>query len=147
MPRRVRCRPTSVGLVTCLPSETELWGARAWARFPTQAPSTRPSALPASDAFPPKPNNPSPQVQARLGRFHWKPLMAVVWKSLITCSAMTAACWTTLQFCDSDGSFPSRLLRVVLPFAAAVATFFVTARLCGLREPELLFRRNRIEEE
>ena len=86
-------------------------------------------------------------VQARLGRFHWKPLLAVVWKTLIACSAMSAACWATLQLCDSDGGLSSRLLRVVLPFAAAVATYFVTARLCKLREPEFLFRKNRMEEE
>jgi putative peptidoglycan lipid II flippase len=81
-------------------------------------------------------------VQARLGRFDWRPLLRSFAKTLVACLAMFAACRAALQFCEADGGFTSRLFRVALPFAAAVAVYFATARLLGLREPELLFRRN-----
>jgi len=81
-------------------------------------------------------------VQARVGRFDWRPLWRAIMKTIIACVAMLAACWGVLQVCPVATTFTSRLLRVAAPFAAAVAVYFATARLLGLREAALLFRRN-----
>lgn len=80
-------------------------------------------------------------VQARLGRFDWRPLWISLTKTAAACVAMFAACWGMLQLCNDGAALTSRLLRVALPFAAAVAVYFAAARLLGLRELDLLFRR------
>jgi putative peptidoglycan lipid II flippase len=81
-------------------------------------------------------------VQARLGRLDWRSLLQSLMKTAVACVVMYAACRGTLEFFEVDATFTSRLLRVAVPFAAAVSVYFVTARLLGLREAGLLFRRS-----
>jgi putative peptidoglycan lipid II flippase len=82
-------------------------------------------------------------VQERVGKLDWLNLGRAAALASIASAAMAAACYVSLRLIPESGSFGARLAAVVLPFGVALIVYFGTARVLGMSELWLLFRRDR----
>jgi putative peptidoglycan lipid II flippase len=82
--------------------------------------------------------------RSKIGGFAGGSLRVAVFRAVVATIAMSLVGLTALwQLATIDG-WPGRALRVVAPLAAALAVYFLTARLIGFHEPfEILLTRRR----
>lgn len=81
-------------------------------------------------------------VQGRIGDLKWKRIGLSVSKSCIASGAMGGVCWWTALQTVEIAELNGTVFAVVIPFTASVATYFVAARIVGLKEPWMLLRRD-----
>jgi putative peptidoglycan lipid II flippase len=81
-------------------------------------------------------------LQSRLGRFDWKRIRGTLLKAGFATCVMGAACYALLGLTSSVGGFRGQLLAVFVPLLTSVAIYFLIARLIGLDDVWLLFRRD-----
>jgi len=81
-------------------------------------------------------------LQAHVERFDAGSISRTVAKTLAATGIMAIACVMTLSLFAESARVAGRLWRVVVPVAASLAVFGVAAKLLGLHEPWLLWRRS-----
>ncbi|MEZ6067288.1 MAG: murein biosynthesis integral membrane protein MurJ [Planctomycetaceae bacterium] len=83
------------------------------------------------------------QLQRRVGRLDWSRLGIVLGRTILATAVMAIVC--RLVAPPLGDAFAERLLAAGVPLVAGVVTFFLTARLIGLRAPWLLLRHGEVE--
>lgn len=85
-------------------------------------------------------------IQQRIGGFDQRNLASTAGRAAVASAIMGIACWVSGLLLPLDESLSSRLLAVFGPLTVAVAVYLSVAKLLGLREVEMLFRRGRSED-
>lgn len=83
-------------------------------------------------------------VQSHIGRLDWRRIGTTTFRTALATMVMAAACLLALNYAgidSDDASLGERLLHVLFPVAASIAAFGIVARLIGLNEFELLWKR------
>lgn len=86
-------------------------------------------------------------VQERVGRLEWGKLARTAGQTALASTVMAAACIASLSAIPQDDRISARLTAVLLPLVVALVVYFGMARLLGMSEIWLLFRRERKEKD
>ena len=71
----------------------------------------------------------------RIGGWHGREVVVAVIKATIATAVMSLAAWIMLQTLDTLPGWSGRGLRVLIPLAVAIVTYYAIAALIGFREP------------
>ena len=86
-------------------------------------------------------------IQQRIGGFEVRGLVSTIGRAVVATALMGTACVLTSTFLPIDNSLIQRFVAVFGPMTASIIVYLVAARLLGLREVELLFRRRASQDE
>ena len=80
-------------------------------------------------------------LRTRLDQIDWRRLLRIACRTCIATAAMSLVCLVALQQTEPGPAFTTRLLRVFVPMLLSIVTYFAAAKLLGLDELWLLFKR------
>lgn len=82
-------------------------------------------------------------LQSHVGRFDWHSFGVTLAKTILAGGLMAAVCVGVMSSLGAGDTFAARVVQVVGPLLAGVVTFAFAARVLGLQEPWLIFRRRK----
>ena len=86
-------------------------------------------------------------IQKRIGRLDWKRLAATAGKAVVATAAMGAVCLAGLRYIPAGPGTLRAGVALVVPITAAVFAYFAVARVLGIEELSLLFKKDEVQEQ
>jgi putative peptidoglycan lipid II flippase len=82
-------------------------------------------------------------LQSRIGWLNWQAFRHTLFRAMAATLAMSAVCLGVLNQFEPSESLTQRLLQVLAPLTASMATYFAVAKILGMTEVWLIFRREK----
>jgi putative peptidoglycan lipid II flippase len=82
-------------------------------------------------------------LQSRIGRLDWRAFRDTLFRAIAATLVMSAVCMWTLNQFEPGESMVQRFLQLVVPLTASMLTYFAVAKMLGMTEVWLLFRREK----
>lgn len=79
----------------------------------------------------------------RIGPLNWRAIRGTLLRAMIATAVMAGVCFTVQQFVSTSEGIVQRVLAVLIPFLASVATYAIVAKLIGINEFQWLISRRR----
>jgi putative peptidoglycan lipid II flippase len=81
-------------------------------------------------------------LQSRIGGLDWQAFRLTLFRAIAATLAMSAVCLGVLNQFEPGESLTQRLLQMLVPLTASMLTYFAVAKILGMTEVWLLFRRD-----